>query len=85
MGAISRMNPGVTTRDFASSDGHMVEDVGENAHVEHCIPHGVTDGVLARDDADSVERHASVVHGSAVEPWKTAKLFQSVTLSVGHV
>ena len=25
----------------------------------------------------------SVVHGSAVEPWKTAKLFQSVTLSVG--
>ncbi len=45
-------------RDFASSDGHMVEDVGENAHVQHCIPHGVANGVLARDDADGVERHA---------------------------
>ncbi len=37
----------VSLRDFASSDGHMVEDVGENAHVEHRIPHGVADGVLA--------------------------------------
>jgi len=36
----------------------MVEDVGKNAHVQHCIPHGVADGVLARDDADGVERHA---------------------------
>jgi len=45
-------------RDFASSDGHVVEDVGENPHVEHCIAHGVAHGVLARDDADGVERHA---------------------------
>ncbi len=36
----------------------MVEDVGENAHVEYCVSHGVADGVLARDDADGVECHA---------------------------
>ena len=61
----------LTGRDFASSDGHMVEDVGENAHVQHGIPHGVADGVLARDDADSVERHAlerSAVARAVVAP-----------------
>jgi len=30
-------------RDFASNNGHMVEDVGENAHVEYCVSHGVAD------------------------------------------
>jgi len=45
-------------RAFASSDRHMVEDVGENPHVEQCVSHGMSDGVFAGDDADGVERHA---------------------------
>ncbi len=49
---------GQAARAFASSDRHMVKDVGENPHVEQRISHGVADGVLARDDADGVERHA---------------------------
>ena len=47
-----------TRRAFASSDRHMVEDVGESPHIEQRISHGVADGVFARDDADGVERHA---------------------------
>jgi len=46
------------TRAFASSDRHMVEDVGENLQIEQRISHGVADGVFACDDADGVERHA---------------------------
>jgi len=34
---------GADPRDFASNNGHMVEDVGENAHVEYCVSHGVAD------------------------------------------
>ncbi len=45
-------------RAFASSDGHMVEDVGEIPRIEQRISHGVADGVFACDDADGVERHA---------------------------
>lgn len=51
----------------------MVEDAGENPHVEHCVPHGATEGVFAGDDADGVERHAferGVVARAVVAPHK---------------
>jgi len=80
--AVRRGYTDLNPRDFASSDGHMVEDVGENAHVQHCIPHGVADGVLARDDADGVERHA--FEGGAVARAVVAPHERRI-LAHGHV
>lgn len=42
-----RMARRLFPRAFASSDGHVVEDIGENPHVEQRILHGVADGVFA--------------------------------------
>lgn len=43
----------------------MVEDVGEHSHVQHYAAHGVSDRVLACDDANGVERQPSEGHAVA--------------------